>query len=576
MRTNSGNSDFIIARYNSNGTLDNSFGNQGVTVTDAGSDGDLLSSVAVQADGKIVAGGQIYRNGVSQFAMIRYGSNGIPDNSFGQQGVLITNFGNSCNINSVVIQPDAKILAAGNFNNAGTENFAIARFLSTGALDTSFNHTGKVTSNFGNSDNALEATLQADGKLLVGGYYIDPSSNSHMEIARYNTNGALDTSFNGTGVTSTSFGNNQEFFAGLVIAANTGKIIMGGYSNVNQQYPQNPALALARFNANGSLDISFGLQGHELDPVGVNYLNYMNGLTLDNNKILASGYSQTGNNFKYTLTRFSANGNPDSSFGMEGTILGIVPGADLYYYFPMVQPDGKFVVTGATDTIPNLLARFDQKGKLDPSYGNKGFLTTNGATTAMQPDGKIVEANGFNGPNGSEIMMTRYYSNGNLDKTYGAQGVSILDFFGGNESYGPLAIQSNNKSVIAGYINNPEGTDLLLARINADGTPDLSFGNGGAVIKDYQQQDFGSEVTIQNDGKILVAGTGYTTSGELLTFVTRFLANGQLDSSFAQSGTFIVSPGTLYNLPSSLLVQQDGKSSWGIPIPMTIFPIFRL
>ena len=167
--TTTSNSDFIAARFTTDGKLDKTFGNKGVTITDAGSETDALASVAIQSNGKIVAGGQTSRNGINQFALIRYTKDGAVDSSYGSQGLVITNFGNASNINSIALTTDNKVVAVGNYNNGSASDFAIARYLKTGALDSTFNGNGEVTSNFGNSDNAISVAIDTTGKIVVGG-----------------------------------------------------------------------------------------------------------------------------------------------------------------------------------------------------------------------------------------------------------------------------------------------------------------------------------------------------------------------------------------------------------------------
>jgi uncharacterized delta-60 repeat protein len=557
------NSDFIAARFTTDGQLDVSFGNKGVTITDAGSETDALSSVAIQGNGKIVAGGQTSRNGINQFALIRYNKDGTVDSSYGSQGLVITNFGNACYINSIALQTDNKVVAVGNYNNGSASDFAIARYLKTGALDTTFNGNGEVASNFGNSDNAIAVAIDTNGKIVVGGYYTDPSYNSHFEIARYATNGSLDSSFNGSGVTGTNFGNNQEFLAAMALQSN-GEIIAGG----NVYHPADgttiPEFALARFTVNGLVDSTFGTNGQVLDPVGSFDPDNMNCLEIAPNGQILSGGSTISNNFSFfALSRFNPNGSPDSSFGLDGNLLGYYPGNGVVYIGAMVQNDGKIVVNGSTSADDNssqyFLARFKQNGSPDLTYGNAGMASTSGYNAVMQTDQKVVESNYYtDSTGGTEIMMSRYNANGSPDLAYGTNGIVLSDFFGGSESYGPTAIQLDNKVLVAGYINNNVGTDLLLARYNTDGSPDATFGTGGAIMADFEPSDYPQTIAIGNDGKILIGEVGYTASFQLVIVVARFNSNGSIDSSFAQNGQMTLSIG-VEAFPGTVALQQDGK-----------------
>jgi uncharacterized delta-60 repeat protein len=560
--TTTSNSDFIAARFTTDGKLDKTFGNKGVTITDAGSETDALASVAIQSNGKIVAGGQTSRNGINQFALIRYSKDGIVDSSYGSQGLVITNFGNSCNINSIALTTDNKVVAVGNYNNGSAGDFAIARYLKTGALDPTFNGNGEVTSNFGNSDNAVSVALDTAGKIVVGGYYTDPSNNSHFEIARYTTNGSLDSTFNGSGVTGTNFGNNQEYLSAIALQSN-GEIIAGGNSWGGESYSE---LAFARFNANGSIDNSFGINGQTLDPMGSNDYDYLYFLTIGaNGEIFSGGYTLSDNIGYFTLLRLDPNGSIDSSFASAGNLLYFYPGNSIGYLGAMVQNDGKIVVNGNTYaggfSTAYFLARFNPDGTSDHTYGTNGMATTNGNAAVMQTDQKVVEVNYsiVDSTGAVGVVMSRYKVDGSPDPTYGTNGV--VQDFPGVLANSALAIQPDNKVVVAGYVANDIGESMALIRYNIDGTPDATFGTGGASIPNFQFYNYPSSIAIGTDGKIIVSEVANNASGQLVMVLARFNSNGSIDSSFAQNGLLTLSPGVLAIVayPNPVALQADGK-----------------
>jgi uncharacterized delta-60 repeat protein len=475
--------------------------------------------------------------------------------------LVVTNFGNSCNINSIALQTDNKVVAVGNYNDGSAGDFAIARYLKNGALDSTFNGNGEVTSNFGNSDNAISVAIDTLGRIVVGGYYTDPSYNSHFEIARYTTNGLPDPSFNGSGVTGTNFGNNQEYLAAIALQAN-GEIIAGGYTYQSIDFTTIPEYALARFNVNGSVDSSFGTNGQVLDPIGSNDYDYMNCLTITpNGQILSGGYTLDNNEALFTVSRFNSNGSADSTFASDGNLLGYYPGNGIGYISAMVQNDGKIVVNGTTyaggPSSNYFLARFKSNGATDLTYGNNGIANTNGDYAVMQTDQKVVESNySFDSTGATEIMLSRYNKDGSPDLTYGTNGVVLSAFSG--EFLQTMAIQPDNKVLAAGYINNAIGSDLVLVRFNTDGTPDATFGTGGAVTVDFQPQDDPLTLAIGNGGKILVGEVGYTASNQDVIVVARFNSNGSIDSSFAQNGEMTLSIG-VEAIPGTVAFQQDGK-----------------
>jgi uncharacterized delta-60 repeat protein len=556
--TTTSNSDFIAARFDTSGKFDLSFGDKGVRVTDAGSETDVLSSVAIQANGKIVAGGQTSRGGINQFAMIRYDKDGTIDSSYGSQGLVITNFGGACNINSIALQTDNKVVAAGTFNNGSTTDFAIARYLKNGALDTTFNENGEVTSNFGNSDNAISVAIDTTGKIIVGGYYTDPSDNSHFEIARYTANGSLDPSFNGSGVTGTTFGSNREYLSAIALQSN-GEIIAGG--NVFGAQSSYSELAFARFNVDGSIDNSFGTSGQTLDPMGSNDYDYLYFLTIaPNGQIFSGGYTLSNNLGSFSLVILNPSGSLDSSFAADGNLLFYYPGNDIGYLTAMVQNNGKIVVTGTTSepSIPNFLARFNSDGSSDHTYGNNGLATTNGYGAVMQTDQKVVESN-YNivdSTGAINVVMSRYNSDGSPDLTYGTNGV--VQDFPGVLAYNATAIQPDNKVVVAGYVTNNFGESLALIRYNTDGTPDATFGTGGATIPNFQFFNYPQTIAIGSDGKIIVSEVANNASGQTVAILARFTSNGSIDSSFGLDGQLTLSPG-IFAIPGFIALQADGK-----------------
>lgn len=327
--------DFRVARYNPNGSLDTSFGGGGVVVTPGiGS----AYSVAIQADGKIVvAGGGI--------AVVRYNPNGSLDTTFNGTGIVSTQINNgSSHARSVAIQSDGKIVVAGD-NSTGpfTLAFALVRYNTNGSLDTSFDNDGIVTTQVGSAfslSGADAVAIQADGKIVAAGYY--------NGLVRYNADGSLDTTFNGTGILTN---------AGLLVAIQAdGKILTAGGNG------------LLRYNANGTRDTSFG--GTDGVATGIGGVGSV-AIQADG-KIVAAG--STGGAF--AVTRLHGNGSPDTSFGGTGTVITPLDPQGYYYggaSAVAIQPDGKIVAAGVAiepvfDSLTVALVRY--QGDTPCSSGN--------------------------------------------------------------------------------------------------------------------------------------------------------------------------------------------------------------
>ncbi len=255
---NGTNTDFALARYNTNGTLDSTFGGNGKVSTAVGTGNDEINGLAIDASGNIVVGGQTAVGTFNEFVVARYTSTGGLDGSFGSGGEVLTDIGaGSDAANSVAIQPDGMILAGGRSNN-GDRDFAIARYTTTGALDPTFGNAGVRVSDFGLGDDYINAlAIQPDGKIVAAGT-ADNGTNTDFALARYTANGTLDPTFGGTGKVTTNIGHNDEAF-GVAIQTD-GKIVAAGVGGSFY-------FGVARYNADGTLDTSFGTNGTRFTAV---------------------------------------------------------------------------------------------------------------------------------------------------------------------------------------------------------------------------------------------------------------------------------------------------------------------
>lgn len=258
---NNTNYDWVLVRYNTDGTLDDTFGDAGKVNTDFGSDFDIGRAVAVQADGKIVMAGHAMPGAtLVDFALARYNTDGTLDPSFGAGGILTTDIGGGFNdASAVAIQPDGKIILAGAAMVGSTSDIALVRYDTDGTLDNSFNGNGIVTTDLGlTTDNARSIAIQTDGKILVTGYTVD-NITVLIAVLRYNMDGTLDRSFDTDGVVTTGFGTGEDFGSAVAIQAD-GKVVVAGATD-------NDA-ALVRYTADGALDLTFGSAGLVTNPIG--------------------------------------------------------------------------------------------------------------------------------------------------------------------------------------------------------------------------------------------------------------------------------------------------------------------
>lgn len=335
-----------LARFNTDGMLDSSFGTGGIVRTQMGTV-SRFQSVAVQSDGKIIAAGYSYNGANYDFALARYNSDGSPDLSFGLGGAVITPVGSGDDrVYGLSIQDDGKIVVAGSARDGVDYDFALARYDAEGLLDPSFGSGGIVTTPLGSGTGEIYALcIQNDDKILAAGYSLNGSYND-FTLARYDTNGALDSGFGTGGIVITPVGTGQDDKANALALQDDGMIVAAGYvfNGTNND------CALARFDTNGTLDSGFGTGGIVIAPVGSGN-DSANALAIQNDgMIVAAGEAYNAGNFiDVALVRFDTDGSPDTTFGVGGVVLTPVGTNYDRASALAIQNDGSIVVAGWTN-----------------------------------------------------------------------------------------------------------------------------------------------------------------------------------------------------------------------------------
>ena len=295
-------------RYNSDGSLDKKFAKTGKAITDITENSDdFINSVAIQSDGKIVAAGRTIAQGSSaDFAIVRYNSDGSLDKKFGGTGIVVTDMGDGGydSISSIVIQTDGKIVAAGiKGSGKGSSEFALARYNNDGSLDESFGNAGKVFTSFGdNVSNSLSSiALQPDGKIVAGGSTSDGKSKGGGEfaLARYNSDGSLDKDFGSAGQVVTDVGSGA--YISTIGIQSSGKIVVAG-----SFYDGNAsALVLARYNSKGALDDNFATDGIATPSLGTEGDAQITCMAIEtNDKIIVGGSYNLNFDNNFALMKF--------------------------------------------------------------------------------------------------------------------------------------------------------------------------------------------------------------------------------------------------------------------------------
>lgn len=560
---------FVLARFNVDGTFDNSFGNDGKVVTPFGSRFDFLQAIILQPDGKIVVAGGYFNGNDYDFGLLRFQSNGDPDPSFGIEGGVTTPIGFSDeSIRAIGIQTDGKIVVAGFSRNGSNNDFAVVRYLTDGHLDLQFGTAGKVVTSFGSGDESILAlAIQADGKIVTGGSVDTGSTGINLDfgMARYNTNGGLDLSFGSGGKVVTAVGVSDDFIRAITIQPD-GKIIAGGESYDGLGFPN---FALARFDSNGSLDPLFGSGGGKIvTPVGQAGAIFSVALQQDG-KIVGAGYASVGNNEDFALVRFNMDGSLDDHFGAGGKVTTAIWSGSEFIESVIIQTDGKLVAAGRVFQGKNEdtgLLRYNLDGSLDQTFGTEGGILIHFGegddfllSVAVQPDGKVIAAGwSFNGFD-NDFALVRYHSNGNLDTTFGNEGKVITDFGFGGDGIRAMVIQPDGKIVVGGETFNGINVDFALARYQPSGLLDPEFGNGGMVTVGIGPGDNRIyALALAPDGKIVAAGSFYNGSSDDFALV-RLQTNGALDTTLGQRGVVRTGIGGGDDIAQAVKLQSDGK-----------------
>lgn len=415
------------------------------------------------------------------------------DSTFGNNGVVITNIASADYISSVVIQSDGNIVAVGTILNGTNRDFAVVRYLSDGSLDTTFNGNGITTFGFDSlsNDQANGVALQSDGKIIIAGISFD--SQQKFAIARLNTDGSLDTTFSHDGKQITSFGIQSDLATTVAIQPD-GKIVVAGASGILQFY----SFALARYLPDGTLDSTFSNDGLQVVPLS------------------------SSENIIYSM---------------------------------VLQPDGKIVVAGyAYQSLKYIaVARFLPDGILDSSFNSIGYALTllpflndgdRAWSVLLQTDGKIVVAGTHDRYSlGLAAAVVRYLPDGSLDSTFNSDGKASYGLSGLVDlEIRSVLLQPNGKILLAGY-----DTTMSLIRFNSDGSVDQTLSPITIVYSPDIGPCEGLTAAMQTDGKIIIAGTIFNGNNNEFA-LARYVTDVTLGSNeFNINNDFIIYPNPVHD-----------------------------
>jgi uncharacterized delta-60 repeat protein/CSLREA domain-containing protein len=561
-----GTRDFIVARFNADGSVDTSFGGgTGYVVTAVGAAGDEAQDVRVMADGRIVVVGYSTISSSLDISLARYLADGSLDTSFGGgTGKVLTGLASRDAGHQVVVQADGRILVAGESSG----DFLLARFTAAGALDATFGTGGVVTTVFaGSSDLARAMEIQPDGRILLAG---QASSGTSLDLAvvRYNANGTLDTTFNGTGtvLVDVGTGSNDQGYD-LALQAD-GRILVTGFTNA----AGTTDLVLVRLTTSGALDTSFNGTGRVITAIGSGSDFGLEVQVQTDGRIVVAGYASMSSN-DFSIVRYNSNGTLDSTFGTGGRVTTDFGSfADDRAESFLIQADGRLVVVGASSlagTYDLAIARYNTDGTLDTRFnavttlGGTVAHTEGGAAVVLDADAQVfdVELTSAGNFGGSTLTLARS-GGASPDDVFGVTG--SLSLAGGSVTVGGVVIGSvttNSGGVLSltfasGATNAQVNSTLrqLTYRTLSD-TPPASVvvqwtfadGNAGAQGSGGALQATGTTtvtITATNDAPVIAGLDGdiraYTEGGGAI-LVGSTTGVTDVDSANFDGGTLTVS-----------------------------------
>ncbi len=400
------------------GTLDTSFGNSGLVATDMGSDFEGITDMVVQPDGKIVVVGETWpmTDEMAKYAVARFEADGTLDETFGQDGKVVTNLTGSdedySSPTAVALQADGKIVVTGSTFDAKVQHdvFATVRYNEDGSLDTTFGKKGKVLTAIETKkgedylDYAADIAVDEDGNILVAGSTYTADGAGESAVVRYNSKGVLDKTFGKNGKAVVDLGGDDS--ADAIALQPDGKILLAGAGNPNGEAYD---FVVGRLNPDGSLDEDFGVEGTYWVDVkeGMDWATDV--AVLPDGSIILGGSGQVGEiecgdegetcpKLGPVAIKLTTDGILDEDWAMGGGVVYEFDGSTPAYGMA-VREDGMIVLTGSVSHDHFMTMLLTPEGELDTDFGEEGVAVTQfegGQSTsyaaAIQADGKIVVA----------------------------------------------------------------------------------------------------------------------------------------------------------------------------------------
>lgn len=530
------------------------------------------SAVTLQPDGKILVAGYAYNGYNSGFAVARYNTNGSLDNTFSDDGKQTT-FPNSSSafVNCILVQDDGKIILCGvNDRYSPSASLMFVRYDMNGDMDNSFGSQGISIISPGNPINIFEFYPMAvfvDGKIYASGY-ITQGDNGDLFVVSLNSDGTEDDSFGNSGRVILDLDNTNDLAGSIGIQPTTNKLLIAATAVHNNQPAYQSKYVVIRINKDGTPDQDFGKSSLVFDDKSLSETFYASTIVLSDGKLISGGYAWNGTDRDFLLTKFLNDGTIDSSFNLTGQVFTDFGDADQILQLKEL-PGGKLMAYGKSGAL-FAMARYHADGTRDNTFNGTGlFVLDTGlpfSTISIHPDGKIVLAGStFDGLNVGEVAVVRLNADGTFDNTFGSGGKKT-DNTGFNVLINIYAdLQADQKMMVAGrYVENSQ-SKIFLIKYDVNGSRDLSFGTNGIVTTNFGSDDYyiGGVKVLDNDN-ILVTGSSTSNTDPSRSFLlAKFLPDGSLNNLFGNNG-FVTTPVPAYVSGTFAIdVSDNGKIAIG-------------
>jgi uncharacterized delta-60 repeat protein len=479
----------------------------------------------------------------------------------------VSNFGYNINVPyAIVARPNGKIVVAGTAANDITKDgvFAITGLNADGHLDTTFGVQGKQITHFEFQAQGKAMTLDGSGKIILAGNGYQNGMDTVIAIVRYEEHGMPDTTFAKYGKVVTSLEETKSVVNAVAIDGDNNIIV----SAIRSAGFYNTMVTLLRYKPDGSLDQSFNSTGVVHSVLGINPYWPQAMAVQKDNKIVVSGSILNANNlFTYVVSRFDANGHPDSNFNGTGENTTQFEGySEKYVSALALQPDGKLIAAGFIAfygpyaQFALALTRYDKDGILDEDFGNGGKTTSSFHSSLIYqyglfttPEAKLLVTGWGYVDSAYRTFLAKYNHDGSMDTTFASKGILLPK----ENNYVSFLTQGDGKILASGYYSDLNAYGV--ARYLQNGTPDSSYGQNGIIMTLPPGTDGtsnGPEFLQSNDKFITSNIVHRDTPYSSIYTISRYNTDGTLDASFGHNGK-ITSDTSIY-----VIYKQENDKLW--------------